>query len=549
MIRFKAADSDVVPIPTDSLNLPGPDSLDTRQKVGIWIVVLAAVLRFSFYAFRYYRRSRVSKKSELPLRDAYMSMPPDPNLERDRSENKNESLGDLRERAEVDGQHEIEMANEIDPPQLTENKTLQVEGLTKPRLATLDSEPTAAGPKSVDSVGGLDSSTDHASTDIQQGMDMGLDAFALNVGAPTADWAKDAVDQLFKAAGHTNGKFKLFFSFDLSAWDNLQDHIDLFNSYSSDFKKHNAVSLIPNLDTQNIDKYYNEPSSYLAEFVDIVDGFFSWESAWPAASDTPSNLSSTWDRNVMDFAHGASKAYMMGKAIFPRNAHKQYLTELGLSALQFKDCCGGNYYRIGEANLPQRMSQILDIAPDLVEVITWNDGGESHYIGNLWDEAYSGPDALQYANMSSFPHNAWQPLITSFINAFKAGSSASEMAPPGSDPIGAFWYHPVLKNCDGIDSIDNIGSAQSTVNYAVVLPADSQGVSIKITSGGNQIAETQLSPGLNFAAVTGQSSGAQKVELVSNGQTFMCADSPSNVPANPEMCNFNFVVVGLESSS
>ncbi|KAJ6172623.1 hypothetical protein N7470_001690 [Penicillium chermesinum] len=464
MIRFKAADSDVVPIPTDSLNLPGPDSLDTRQKVGIWIVVLAAVLRFSFYAFRYYRRSRVSKKSELPLRDAYMSC----------------------------------------PRILTSRETEGYIALT----ALLSSAPVSA--RQVFGhymVGGLDSSTDHASTDIQQGMDMGLDAFALNVGAPTADWAKDAVDQLFKAAGHTNGKFKLFFSFDLSAWDNLQDHIDLFNSYSSDFKKHNAVSLIPNLDTQNIDKYYNEPSSYLAEFVDIVDGFFSWESAWPAASDTPSNLSSTWDRNVMDFAHGASKAYMMGKAIFPRNAHKQYLTELGLSALQFKDCCGGNYYRIGEANLPQRMSQILDIAPDLVEVITWVNLPPPPTTSPSKQAPTQGPMPCNTPTCHLSPHNAWQPLITSFINAFKAGSSASEMAPPGSDPIGAFWYHPVLKNCDGIDSIDNIGSAQSTVNYAVVLPADSQGVSIKITSGGNQIAETQLSPGLNFAAVTGQSSG------------------------------------------
>ena len=43
----------------------------------------------------------------------------------------------------------------------------------------------------------------------------------------------------------------------------------------------------------------------------------------------------------------------------------------GLSSLQYKDCCGGNYYRIGEVNLPQRMSEILDLAPNNVEIITW----------------------------------------------------------------------------------------------------------------------------------------------------------------------------------
>lgn len=148
--------------------------------------------------------------------------------------------------------------------------------------------------------------------------------------------------------------------------------------------------------------------------------------------------------------------------------------------------------------------------------------------------------------MDSFAHDAWQPLITSFIDAFKAGSSASEMAPPGDSPIGAFWYHPTLKNCDGLDSISHIGSAQSALNYAVVLPSDSEGVSIRVTSGDTQLSETKLSPGLNFASLDGQTTGEQKVELVANGETFMSAKSPSNVPSDVEACNFNFVVVGLE---
>lgn len=171
---------------------------------------------------------------------------------------------------------------------------------------------------------------------------MGLDAFALNVGAPTADWAQDAIKQLFDAAGDEG--FKLFFSFDLSAWGTLQDHIDLFDKYSSNdayltygsdssplvssfagydhinhwtsFKNNNKVSLIPNLDDKNIDQYYNDPSSYLSKYLDIVDGFFSWESAWPSGSDTVTNLSSTWDSNVQSFAHGSSKAYMMGGFTF-----------------------------------------------------------------------------------------------------------------------------------------------------------------------------------------------------------------------------------------
>lgn len=187
-------------------------------------------------------------------------------------------------------------------------------------------------------------------------MSLGIDAFALNVGAPTADWAKDAIDQLFQAAGTTNGGFKLFFSFDLVAADNMQDHINLWTQYSgndayftygsdnlplvssfggysqldnwSSFKSGNQVSLIPNLDDANINDYYTSTSSYLSQYTDIVDGFFSWESAWPAPSDTPSNLSSTWDQNVQSFAHGASKAYMMGKPSPKSITHDRSNTEI-----------------------------------------------------------------------------------------------------------------------------------------------------------------------------------------------------------------------------
>lgn len=43
---------------------------------------------------------------------------------------------------------------------------------------------------------------------------------------------------------------------------------------------------------------------------------------------------------------------------------------------------GEDWYRIGEVNMPQRFEQVLALQPDLVELITWNDAGESHYVGN-----------------------------------------------------------------------------------------------------------------------------------------------------------------------
>lgn len=169
----------------------------------------------------------------------------------------------------------------------------------------------------------------------------------MNVGDPTAEWANSTVQQLFAAAEGTN--FSLFFSFDMFQYSTLADHVSLFNAYQShpnylrtgddelpvvssyggygqpddwaSFKNSNDVYLIPNLDDSApgggaTGPYYEEPSSQLSEFNDIVDGYFSWESAWPASTGGPVNVSASGDETVMEFAHGAGKDYMMGKKFY-----------------------------------------------------------------------------------------------------------------------------------------------------------------------------------------------------------------------------------------
>jgi glucan endo-1,3-alpha-glucosidase len=196
-------------------------------------------------------------------------------------------------------------------------------------------------------VGRLDSSTDNAALDVQQAMDMGLSAFAMNIGEPSDLAVQSTVKQLFDAAGQTNDKFKLFFSFDLAGGDtDFQNHIDLFAQFCDNpayltagpsafpmvssfggydqyddwvnLKNSHQVSLMLNLDSDfggqgDTSEYYTNPSDYLAKFTDISDGFFSWEAAWPPASDTPTNITSAGDLNVEEFAHSAQKDYMMGK--------------------------------------------------------------------------------------------------------------------------------------------------------------------------------------------------------------------------------------------
>ncbi|KAI1157890.1 glycoside hydrolase family 71 protein [Nemania serpens] len=412
-------------------------------------------------------------------------------------------------------------------------------------------------------IGTVDSNTNHAQLDVQNAMAAGIDAFALNQGAPSASWSLSAVQQIFAAAEATGGKFKLFFSFDTFQDGTVSDHILVFNMYKASsayllgpnglpvvssyggynllsqwqsFKQSSSIYFIPNLDVAGAgdsSQYYTNPSAYLSSYNSIVDGYFSWESAWPqSTSGRPENVSSVGDTAVMNFAHASGKTYMMG-----------------LSPLQFKHCCGGNYYyRVGESNLGQRMSQILQLQPDYTEVITWNDAGESHYIGNIWNESLGGaPDILAYANTATFPHAAWQPLITSFIAAFKARVSSAQMKPPAAKPIGAMWYRPNLKSCANVGGGPpaNAASALDAVNYAVVMPQGTTGATIVVTSGSQTFGAVPLVAGLNYGSVIGMLTGAQSARVVVNGQTSVQARSLVDVQANPATCNFNYFVVGF----
>ncbi|KAI1464407.1 glycoside hydrolase family 71 protein [Daldinia caldariorum] len=403
-------------------------------------------------------------------------------------------------------------------------------------------------------VGSVDSQTTHAQQDIDGAINVGFDAFALNVGSPDADWAKNTIQQLFDYAG--DKPFKLFFSFDFYGNGDINRHQALFSqfkdhpahlryndlpvvsSYSGgnigpdawrNFKNTNNVYLIPNPEADG--NYYNNPSAFFQSWGDAVDGVFSWETAWPETSEKPANVSSERDSAVKSAADAAGKAYVMG-----------------LSSLQYKHCCGDSWYRGGETNLPERMEQILSVSPEFTEVITWNDAGESHYIGPCWPEGLT-EEILQYGNSATTPHAGWQPLIASFVDAFKAGATdVGAMKPRGANFAGAMWYRGVLTSCTGAKPRGS-GAAVDAVNYAVVLPAGSTGLRVRVSSGGRVLATQPVRGGLNYNSVAGMATGAQKIELVDGGGRVIASASGAvdvtNDPANG-FCNYNYYVAGLQ---
>ncbi|TVY25040.1 Mutanase [Lachnellula hyalina] len=373
----------------------------------------------------------------------------------------------------------------------------------------------------------------HALQDINDAIAMGLDAFALNVADPSASYVAPALTSLFSHAKDRG--FKLFLSMDLSAkgGGSLSDYDYIFTDYATagawfagpngkplvstfsaaaftapDFTTWRAsqdIYFMPDFDGTS--GYYDAADSWWSYWGSVVDGLFSWESTWPnvgATNDGDLTLDTTVQAGAV--AHG--KTYM-----------------IGLSLLQYKDAYSTNLYRRGELNIAKRMENILKMttAPLYVEIQTWNDGPEGHYIGNLWTEANGDAQPATYATQRGASHTGIQPLLTQFISAFKNSETSF---PASTNPVGAIWYKTILQSTTCPDnSLGGFYSAPSgasvgtdTINWAVVLPTNGATYSIQFVSNGAVAATVAGKAGFQYGSVA-LSANQQFMKVVDSAGT------------------------------
>lgn len=136
---------------------------------------------------------------------------------------------------------------------------------------------------------------------------------------------------------------------------------------------------------------------------------------------------------------------------------------MGVSPLQFKHMdATNNWYRRGEENLQFRLGQVLELQPDMIELQTWNDAGESHYMGNIWSEANGGDVIPAYTD--GYNHTAYWEILPSFIQAWKRGDTTTKNMVPtnGATAQGVFWHHTLLTTADC--SSDTIGKPAGIEN-------------------------------------------------------------------------------------
>ncbi|KAF4176160.1 hypothetical protein CNMCM8694_000091 [Aspergillus lentulus] len=262
--------------------------------------------------------------------------------------------------------------------------------------------------------------------DIKLAQEAHIDAFALNMAA--GDPVNDKALPLAFEAARSLG-FKLFFSFDYAGngpWDK-DVVIDLLLTYGADaayYKYKNQPFASTFEGPTNARDWANIKADTGCFFVPdwsslgakaaleagkgVVDGLFSW-AAWPWG---PQDMNTYVDASYLQYLEEAGGLpYMMP-----------------VSPWFFTNLPGydKNWLWHGDHLWYDRWQEVLFIQPEFVEIISWNDYGESHHIGPLYEDTYElftiGKAPFNFAR--DMPHDGWRALLPFIIDTYKKGNAA-----------------------------------------------------------------------------------------------------------------------------
>ncbi|RAL07875.1 glycoside hydrolase family 71 protein [Aspergillus homomorphus CBS 101889] len=297
-----------------------------------------------------------------------------------------------------------------------------------------------------------------------------IDAFALNTGYG-GPYTGQLLNDAFAVAAELD--FKLFLSLDYSGdgrWPQDQV-IKWLGNYTKlpAYYKHNGekplVSTFEGYEAQgdwtNIKKkvdcfFMPDWSSILPEQLassNVTDGLMSW-SAWPDGTAPMNTSMDERYQSALRSTGGTDKPYIMPVSPWFYTNMVRY---------------NKNWVWQGDDLWYKRWDQVVDIEPEYVEILTWNDFGESHYIGPIHEHDLgtftSGGAPYDYA--IGMPHDGWRAFLPYVIDRYKTGAGSATVDQEGL----VTWYRltPSWACSDGKTTGNTATQAQHTYPPGEVL--------------------------------------------------------------------------------
>ncbi|KAI0711667.1 glycoside hydrolase family 71 protein [Earliella scabrosa] len=399
-------------------------------------------------------------------------------------------------------------------------------------------------------------------SDITLAASKGFDAFALNVGADA--WESSQIANAYSAAAKYNSNatnkaapFKLFFSFDMGSLPcssashatTLQSYIRTYANNTSTYQYNGRmlvstfageactfgkpslneawVSAVKPPSSTNTSKNATLPAVWFVPsfFVDpktfpnltVIDGAFHWNSAWPMGNY---NISFAPDQSYI--SNLQNKTYM--GAVSP-----WFFTHYG------KDTFNKNWiYRGDDWLLSQRWEMLIQnrTSVQLAQLISWNDFGESHYVGPVL-----GMQPMSEAWVNGFDHQGWLDLIKYYVAAYKTGTYPSIT----KDRV-YLWARLYPANATAPDPVGRPANYQWTQDYLWAVTQLTAPANVTLSCGTSS-QRTVVPAGVSKLKLPLSTNCAVKAVVVRGSNTTVnMAPAGFNYSTRPTAYNFNAFV-------
>ncbi|KKK20681.1 hypothetical protein ARAM_000352 [Aspergillus rambellii] len=399
--------------------------------------------------------------------------------------------------------------------------------------------------------------------DMKRAKSLGIDAFALNIGV---DPYTDAQLQLaYQSAA--NNEMKVFISFDFNWWhadsqaaeigQKIKQYAALPAQLKVDGKTFVSSFAGDQLDVATMRSSAGEELFFAPNFhpemktdFSKIDGALNWM-AWP---NNGNNKAPDATGNVT--VQEGDQAYLkaLGDSNYIAPVSPWFSTHFGPEVSYSK-----NWVFPSDILWFERWNEILQLKPRFIEVVSWNDYGESHYIGPL-HSPHTDDGSSKWVN--DMPHGGWMDMAKPFISAYHDGAETVDKYITNNEIY--YWYRrtPRNLNCDATDTTMQPANNQSG-NYFEGRPngwetmTDSVFVVTMLTKAGS-LTVTSGNHSKTFDAGTGANVfsvdmglGKQSFSLTRASKTVLSGDSPMDIA---DVCpcglyNFNAYVGSLPSQA
>ncbi|KAF7956672.1 hypothetical protein EAE96_004005 [Botrytis aclada] len=376
--------------------------------------------------------------------------------------------------------------------------------------------------------------------DMAHAQEIGIDGFALNC-ASIDSYTPTQLALAYQAAEETG--FHVFISFDFAYWNNgnTNNITDYMNKYASHpgQMQYNGGAVVSTFvgdyfDWAPVKAGTNHSIFAIPMMQDPIeatylttsfDGAFSWL-AWPTDggnSIIPGPMSTSWDNKFLTNLKG--KPYMAPVSPW-------FSTHFNSK----------NWVFISEELITDRWNQMLAMQPALIEIISWNDFGESHYISPA-EPNHKDDGSSQWAD--GFPHDGWRIISKPYIAAYKSGAST----PTVTEDQLVYWYRPTPKGitCTN-DTLGPPNGREMLADDIFVTTLLTKPATLVVTSGDKTPVSVDVPAGIVTTNFT-MGLGNQYFMVTRKGSPVLNGYGGLNIADKCEKYNFNAYVGSLNGTS